>query len=136
MRKAWPRVVALAIGLLVLGSWQLHAGANGNQASFGSPSSLVASAKQGATDVAEWLGIGEEQPVAPGTLDDGKELLSQANLTVEQAVQAAQSAATGAVGEVDLEHFQGRLVFNVDIGDKDVKVDAENGNVLAAVSDD
>jgi uncharacterized membrane protein YkoI len=136
MRNAWLRVVALAIGLLVVGGWQLHAGASGNQASLGSPSSLVASAKQGATDVAEWLGIGEEQPVAPGTLDDGKELLPQTTLTVEQAVKAAQSAATGAVGEVDLEHFHGRLVFNVDIGDKDVKVDAENGNVLSDDSDD
>jgi hypothetical protein len=136
MLGAGPRVLALAVGVLVLGGWQLHAGATGNRASLGSPSSLVASTQQGATDVAEWLGIGEEQPFVPGTLDDGKELLPQATLTVEQAVQAAQSAATGAVGEVDLEHFQGRLVFNVDIGDKDVKVDAENGTILSSDTDD
>ena len=32
--------------------------------------------------------------------------------------------------------YQGRLVFNVDIGDKDVKVDAEDGSVLGHESDD
>ena len=71
-----------------------------------------------------------------GTLDDGKDLLPQAGITLEQAIAAAQSAASGSVGEVDLEHYQGKLVFNVDIGDKDVKVDASNGSILAADADD
>jgi uncharacterized membrane protein YkoI len=71
-----------------------------------------------------------------GTLDDGKDLLPQAGITLEQAVAAAQGAASGPVGEIDLEQAQGRLVFNVDIGDKDVKVDASSGAVLAADSDD
>lgn len=71
-----------------------------------------------------------------GTLDDGKGLLPQAGITLEQAVAAAQSAAAGPVGEVDLEHYQGKLVFNVDVGDKDVKVDASSGAVLASDSDD
>jgi uncharacterized membrane protein YkoI len=71
-----------------------------------------------------------------GTLDDGKDLLPQAGITLEQAVAAAQGAASGPVGEIDLEHAQGRLVFNVDIGDKDVKVDASSGAVLASDSDD
>jgi uncharacterized membrane protein YkoI len=71
-----------------------------------------------------------------GTLDDGKDLLPQAGITLEQAIAAAQGAASGQVGEVDLEHSQGKLVFNVDIGDKDVKVDASNGSILAADADD
>ena len=71
-----------------------------------------------------------------GTLDDGKDLLPQAGITLEQAIAAAQGAASGPVGEVDLEHSQGKLVFNVDIGDKDVKVDASNGSILAADADD
>lgn len=70
-----------------------------------------------------------------GTLDDGKDLLPQAGITLEQAVAAAQGAASGPVGEVDLEHWQGKLVFNVDVGDKDVKVDASDGTVLGAESD-
>jgi uncharacterized membrane protein YkoI len=48
----------------------------------------------------------------------------------------SQSAESGAIGEIDLEHYNGRLVFNVDVGDKDVKVDAENGLVLGSLSDD
>jgi uncharacterized membrane protein YkoI len=74
--------------------------------------------------------------VPSGTLDDGKELLPQASITLDQAIAAAQTAASGGLGEIDLEHYQGKLVFNVDIGDKDVKVDASSGAVLAADSDD
>lgn len=73
---------------------------------------------------------------ASGQIDDGAELLPQAAITLEQAIAAAQSAASGPVGEIDLEHFEGKLVFNVDIGDKDVKVDAQTGAVLSADSED
>jgi uncharacterized membrane protein YkoI len=69
-------------------------------------------------------------------LDDGKNLLPQAKITEQQAIQAAQTAASGALNEVDLEHYDGRLVFNVDVGAKDVKVDATTGDVVAATSDD
>jgi len=71
-----------------------------------------------------------------GTLDDGNDLLPQAGITLEQAIAAAQGAASGPVGEIDLEHWQGKLVFNVDVGDKDVKVDASDGKVLGADADD
>ena len=49
---------------------------------------------------------------------------------------AAQAAENGALGEVDLEMYQDRLVFNIDIGEKDVKVDAADATVLGWVSDD
>jgi uncharacterized membrane protein YkoI len=71
-----------------------------------------------------------------GVLDDGKDLLPQAQITLDHAIAAAQSAASGAVGEIDLEQTHGRLVFNVDIGDKDVKVDASDGSIVAVDSDD
>lgn len=77
----------------------------------------------------------QESKAQPGTLDDGRELLPQASISLEQAVAAARSAATGDVGEVDLEYYQGKLVFNVDIGASDVKVDASNGAVLGMASD-
>ena len=69
-------------------------------------------------------------------LDDGKDLLPQATITERQAITAAQSAASGDLNEVDLEHHNGRLVFNVDVGSNDVKVDAATGKVLAAPNDD
>jgi uncharacterized membrane protein YkoI len=74
---------------------------------------------------------------APGSrLDDGKALLPQAKITERDAIVAAQTATQGVLNEVDLEHYQGKLVFNVDVGRKDVKVDATNGDVLAADTDD
>jgi uncharacterized membrane protein YkoI len=77
-----------------------------------------------------------EAQVPAGQIDDGKDLLPQAGITLDQAIAAAQSAASGPLGEVDLEHYQGKLVFNVDVGDKDVKVDAQTGAVLSADSTD
>jgi uncharacterized membrane protein YkoI len=77
-------------------------------------------------------GAGEvESPVAAGTLDDGQALLPLAGISLDAAVRAAQGAASGAVGEVDLEYAGDRLVFNVDIGTHDVKVDAGSGAVLS-----
>ena len=69
-------------------------------------------------------------------LDDGKDLLPQAGITEQQAIRAAQGAASGALNEVDLEHAAGRLVFNVDVGAKGVKVDAATGKVVAVDQDD
>jgi uncharacterized membrane protein YkoI len=77
-----------------------------------------------------------ESQVAAGTLDDGASLLPQAGITLEAAVQAARGAASGALGEVDLEYLGGKLVFNVDIGNQDVKVDAASGAVLSIDADD
>ena len=69
-------------------------------------------------------------------LDDGADLLPQARISEAEAIKAAQTAASGPLNEVDLEDYQGTLVFNVDVGTHDVKVDASNGNVLAAPVDD
>jgi len=80
---------------------------------------------------------------APGTaaaggsrLDDGKALLSQAKITEQQAIAAAQGAATGDLNEIDLEPWAGKLAFNVDVGAQEVKVDAATGAVLAVVDAD
>jgi uncharacterized membrane protein YkoI len=70
-----------------------------------------------------------------GALDDGKDLLPQASITLDEAIAAAQSQYRGAVDEIDLEQWHGRLVFNVDVGDRDVKVDAGTGDVLGAGKD-
>jgi uncharacterized membrane protein YkoI len=69
-------------------------------------------------------------------MDDGKDLLPQAQITEQHAIAAAQTAASGALNEVDLEHAGGRLVFNVDVGDADVEVDAATGEVVRVDRDD
>jgi uncharacterized membrane protein YkoI len=82
-------------------------------------------------------GVGASSSAAsPSRLDDGKSLLSQSKISEQQAIAAAQTAASGALNEVDLEHYQGRLVWNVDVGAKDVKVDATTGDVVASGADD
>lgn len=78
----------------------------------------------------------QEDAVPAGTLDDGDEFLTQASITLDQAIAAAQGAADGGLGEVDLEYVDGQLVFNVDIGDQDVKVDANDGSIVSLDSDD
>ena len=69
-------------------------------------------------------------------LDDGKSLLPQSKISEQQAIAAAQAAASGALNEVDLEHKDGKLVWNVDVGNKDVKVDATDGKVVSVDQDD
>ena len=69
--------------------------------------------------------------VKPGSLDDGKELRPQASITLGQAIASAQRAASGELGQVDLEHYRNRLVYMVDVGDQEVRVDAANGRVVA-----
>src|SRR4051812_23686467 len=73
---------------------------------------------------------------APSRLDDGQDLAGQAGISEAQAVHAARSAASGALDEVDLERVDGRLVYNVDVGASDVKIDANTGAVIAVDADD
>src|SRR4051812_13921759 len=73
---------------------------------------------------------------APTRLDDGADLSGQASISEAQAIHAARSAATGALNEVDLERAEGRLVYNVDVGAKDVQVDAHSGQVVRVDADD
>ena len=82
------------------------------------------------------ISTNESSASAPGQIDDGAELLPQASITLEQAIAAAQQAESGTLGEVDLEMYEGKLVFNIDIGEWDVKVDAADGSILGKVSDD
>ena len=97
---------------------------------------LVAAIAAGGAGVAIASGSTDSSPSGGSRLDDGKDLLPQARVTEQQAIRAAQSAASGGLDEVDLEHDHGRLVFNVDVGGKDVKVDAADGRVLGVGSDD
>lgn len=68
--------------------------------------------------------------------DDADAALGQPAISVEQAIAAAQAAASGAVGEVELESELGRLVYGVEIGNQEVIVDATDGAVLSVEQDD
>ncbi len=72
----------------------------------------------------------------PSRMDDGKQLASQAKVSERAAIKAAQTKASGALNEVDLEKAGGKLVYNVDVGSHDVKVDADSGEVVSVDADD
>src|SRR5262245_61118353 len=74
--------------------------------------------------------------VKPGSLDDGKELRPQASITLQQAIAAAQNAASGSLGQADPEHYQGRRVYPVAVGAHEVKVDAANARIDGVVPRD
>jgi uncharacterized membrane protein YkoI len=65
-----------------------------------------------------------------------KELLSQTKITLAQAVAAAKKAQTGQLGQVDLERYGGRIVYMVDVGDREVRVDATDGSIAAISQQD
>ena len=63
-------------------------------------------------------------------------LQSLAKITLEQAKQAAEEAVGGTASSVELEVENGSLVYQVEIGQTDVVVDAGNGEVLYTESED
>jgi uncharacterized membrane protein YkoI len=65
-----------------------------------------------------------------GSLDDGKDLLPQATVSLAEANATAQRVAEGGLGQVDLEHFGDRVVYAVDVGSQEVRVDAQSGIVV------
>ena len=94
----------------------------------------AALAAAGVTGVSALAGASSGGPAS--RLDDGRDLLPQSKITEQQAIGAARTAASGDLNEVDLEHYSGRLVWNVDVGSHDVKVDADSGRVVANSKDD
>ena len=65
-----------------------------------------------------------------GSLDDGKGLLPQTTISLADATATAQRVAVGELGQVDLEHFGGGIVYAVDVGSQEVRVDANSGIVV------
>src|SRR3954462_6334716 len=97
---------------------------------------LGETAALGAAPAAIAAGGAGAAPGAPSRLDDGKDLAGQAKISEQQAIAAAQKRASGDLNEVDLEHAGDRLVYNVDVGSHDVKVDAATGDVVSVDQDD
>lgn len=61
---------------------------------------------------------------------EAEHLQSLAKITLEQAKQAAEAALGGTASSVELETEDGSLVYEVEIGQTEVVVDAGNGEIL------
>jgi hypothetical protein len=136
MKIHWRGVAGLLLGIVMLSAGVISASAHGsNSMSPAHPASILSSARSGLSEFVAKLGVDDEGQGQPGAIDDGKDLLPQAKITLDQAIKNAEAAHPGKLGEVDLEHYHGHLVFNVDMGSQDVKVDALDGTVLGSGSD-
>jgi uncharacterized membrane protein YkoI len=71
-----------------------------------------------------------------GKLDDGQHLVSEASVSPERAVEIAQGVADGRVDDVELDREGGRLVYEVEVGEADVMIDASDGSILSTNDDD
>ena len=51
-------------------------------------------------------------------------------VSLADADATAQRVADGELGQVDLEHFGDRIVYSVDVGSQEVRIDADSGIVV------
>jgi uncharacterized membrane protein YkoI len=66
---------------------------------------------------------------------EAAKLQSLAKISPQQAQRAAETAQGGKASSVKLENENGSLVYAVKIGQKEIKVDAGNGQVLYVEND-
>lgn len=59
-------------------------------------------------------------------------LQAKAKVTSEQAKRIAENSAKGKAGSVELEDENGTVVYSVEVGSKEIKVDAATGNIVAS----
>jgi uncharacterized membrane protein YkoI len=79
--------------------------------------------------------VDESQYAGLSETDESAALASLATITPEQAIAAARAEVPGDSQKVELDNENGSLVYSVEIGGKDVKVDAGTGAVLHVDSD-
>jgi len=131
MRTRLQRAAVLTLGAAVFGLSAVGASANSAPTVNEMRAPSVFRSFANVATIAD-----DEASVPSGTIDDGADRLPEATITLDEAIAAAQGAATGPIGEIDLEDWNGTLVFNVDVGYSDVKVDATTGEVIGSETDD
>lgn len=65
-------------------------------------------------------------------LDGGQQLLSEATVSVEQALQSAWAERPGSIDKVALDREADWLVYDIEIDDISVFVDATTGEIVPA----
>jgi uncharacterized membrane protein YkoI len=76
------------------------------------------------------IAVPEGQGEGVSEADEAGALAPLAKITPDDASAAAQAEVPGQVQKVELDNENGSLVYSVEIGGKDVKVDAGTGAVL------
>lgn len=81
------------------------------------------------------ISVDESQYEGLSEADEAAALAPLATITADEASAAAQAEVPGDVQEVELDNENGSLVYSVEIGGQDVKVDAGTGAVLHIEAD-
>lgn len=81
------------------------------------------------------IAVDESQFDGLGEADEAAALAPLAKISTDEAVAAATAEVPGDAGKVELDNENGSLVYSVEIGGQDVKVDAGTGVVLQVESD-
>ena len=68
--------------------------------------------------------------------DESKALAGLAKITADQAKKVAEAKVRGIASTVKLDNENGSLVYEVKIGEQEVKVDAGNGSILKIEQND
>jgi uncharacterized membrane protein YkoI len=81
------------------------------------------------------IAVPQGQDEGVSEADEAAALAPLAKITADEASAAAQAEVPGEVQKVELDNENGSLVYSVEIGGKDVKVDAGTAAVLHIESD-
>jgi uncharacterized membrane protein YkoI len=57
-------------------------------------------------------------------------------ISVDEAIEAARTVASGTVHDIELEHEDGLLVYSIEIGNHEVEIDAHSADVVKVEVDD
>lgn len=68
-------------------------------------------------------------------LDDGSHLQSEAAISVDEAIAIAEGEASGPIDDIELEQGRDGLFYEIEVGETDVYVNAEDGSVLSVDED-
>lgn len=68
--------------------------------------------------------------------EEAKALAPLATITEDRAVEIAEAELGGTASEVELESENGALVYEVEVGGQEAKVDAGNGDILHIENND
>lgn len=70
-----------------------------------------------------------------GELDEASHLQSEAAISVDEAIAIAEAEASGTVDDVELEQGRNGLFYEIEVGETDIYVNAEDGSVLSVDED-
>ena len=77
-----------------------------------------------------------KEEIAASEAAEAQQYAGLVKITEAQAIKAAEAKVGGSATKAELGNENGSLIYEVHIGNQEVKVDAGNGNVLAVENDD